>query len=119
MKLSKAEELNLALCTMLGAKGVVGFKIARNLRMINEELKEYHNVRFDLFKKYGELGEDNSYRIEKGTENFKKFSEEIAPYDNQEVEFNFRKITEDELANSDLTAEQMGLIWDYMIEVKE
>ena len=115
MKLSQAESLALVLNTMLNVKGIVGFKIARNLRMINEELKEYNEKKEELFRKYGEE-KDNQLIIEKDSENYPLFLEEMKPYEEQEVSFDFRMITEEELASSDLTAEQMYVLSDYMVE---
>ena len=76
MKLSQAESLALVLNTMLNVKGIVGFKIARNLRMINEELKEYNEKKEELFRKYGEE-KDNQLIIEKDSENYPLFLEEM------------------------------------------
>lgn len=115
MKLSQAEVLANILSSMLDTKGIVGFKIARNLRMINEELKEYFEKKQELFRKYGEEKEGQLI-IDKGSENYPLFIEEIKPYEQQEVTFNFRMITEEELSCSDLTAEQMYLLSDYMVE---
>ena len=44
---------------------------------------------------------------------------EAKPLEDQEVNFDFRKITEEELAESGLTARQMAMIWDWMVEPKE
>ena len=115
MNYKQAENLALSLSTMLDTKGVVGLKIARNLRMINDELKEYYEFKQELFKKYGEE-KDGNLVISKDSENFPLFLKEVLPFETQEVEFNFRKITESELAESGLTAGQMSAIWDYMVE---
>lgn len=112
MKLSQAEAIKSVLETMLNAKGVVGFKIARNLRMINEELVEYENIKRELFQKYGREA-NNQLIIDKDSENYPLFLAELKPYQEQEVEFDFRKITEEELENSDLTAQQMMFLMEY------
>lgn len=114
MKISQAETLAVSLSTMLDVKGVVGYKIARNLRMINEELKDYYEQKQKLFGKYGKE-KDGQMVIERDTEEFKKFMEEFSPIMDQEVNFDFRKITEDELIDSGLSAKQMAMIWD-MVE---
>lgn len=114
MKISQAETLAVSLSTMLDVKGVVGYKIARNLRMINEELKDYYEQKQKLFEKYG-TEKDGQMVIERDTEEFKKFMEEFSPVMDQEVNFDFRKITEDELIGSGLSAKQMAMIWD-MVE---
>ena len=116
MKLSQADTLLNILSTMLQTKGIVGFKIARNYRMIEEELKEYNDKKRELFQKYG-TEKEGQLIIDKGSENYPLFLEEIKPYNDQEVEFNFRMISEEELIDSGLTAEQMIILSDYMVEV--
>ena len=114
MKTSEAELLSNALDTMMDTKGIVGLKIARNQRMINDELKEYYQFKQELFKKYGEE-KDGNLIIQKDSENYLLFMKEAKPLEDQEVNFDFRMITEDELAESGLTAKQMSAIWDYMV----
>lgn len=115
MKLSEAENLALALENMMNAKGIVGYKIARNLRMINDELKEYYELKQELFRKYGTQDGDRIV-IPKDSEGYPLFMEEIAPFEGQEVEFDFRMIKESELMESDLTAQQMYVLNEYMVE---
>ena len=115
MKLQQADTLLNILTTMLQTKGIVGFKIARNYRMISDELKEYNDKKMELFKKYGRE-ENGQIIIDKDSENYPLFLQEIEPYNEQEVQFNFRMITEEELANSELTAEQMLILSEYMVE---
>lgn len=115
MKLQQADTLLNILTTMLQTKGIVGFKIARNYRMISDELKEYNDKKMELFKKYGKE-ENGQLIIDKDSENYPLFLQEIEPYNEQEVQFNFRMITEEELANSELTAEQMLILSEYMVE---
>ena len=47
---------------------------------------------------------------------FEEFNKELKALD-LDVEFPFRKITEQELIDSGLSAKQMTLIWDYLVEV--
>ena len=115
MKQSQAEILSLSLNSMMNEKGSVGLKIMRNKRMIDEELKEYYKLEADLFRKYGEE-KDGQLVIAKDSENYPLFIKEIEPLNNEEVSFEFRKITEEELANSNLTANQMAVIWEWMVE---
>ena len=112
MKIKQAEIIKTVLETMLETKGIVGYKIARNLRMINEELIEYENVKRELFRKYGRE-ENNQLIIDKDSENYPLFLGELKPYQEQEVEFGFKKITEDELSNSGLSANQMMFLMEY------
>lgn len=115
MKYSQAEQLGVAMYSMLETKGSCGLKIARNLRMIQDELKEYYQRKEELFKKYGEE-KDGQLIVEKTSPLFEEFSKELNALD-LDVDFNFRKITEEELIESGLSAKQMSLIWDYMVEV--
>lgn len=111
----QAETLALNLQTMLDTKGITGFKIARNLRMIQDELREYIQFKEGLFRKYGEE-KDDQLIVDKDSPNISEFLKELDKLNQQEVQFDFRKITEDELAESGLTARQMGLIWEYMVD---
>lgn len=115
MKIKQADNIALMLNTMLQVKGIVGYKIARNLRMINEELKEYNQIKQELFQKYGEEKE-GSLIIDKSSENYSLFTKEIEPYENQEVNFDFKLITDEELQNGDLTAEQVLILSEYFLE---
>lgn len=114
MKYSQAENLAIALNTLTDIKGIVGFKIARNLRMIQDELREYYQFKEELFRKYGEEKE-GSLVIDKDSENFPLFLKELQPLMDAEVSFDFRKITEQELIESGLTSGQMTLLWE-MVE---
>ena len=112
MKIKQVEIIKSVLETMLDTKGIVGYKIARNLRMINEELIEYENVKRELFRKYGRE-ENNQLIIDRDSENYPLFLGELKPYQEQEVEFDFKKITEEELAESGLSANQMMFLMEY------
>lgn len=117
MKTFEAEMLGISLETMMDTKGIVGLKIARNHRMIEDELKEYYQFKQELFKKYGEE-KDGQLVISKDSENYPLFISELKPLEEQELNFSFRMIKEDELADSGLTARQMAMIWDWMVEPK-
>lgn len=116
MKLSQAESLANIL-NSFDVKGSCGVKIARNLRMINDELREYFQFKEELFRKYGEE-KDGVLMINKESESFPKFMSELQPLLDTEVSFDFRKITEQELADSGLTAKQMAMIWEEMVDAE-
>ena len=115
MKYSQAEQLGIAMYSLLETKGSCGLKIARNLRMIQDELKEYYQRKEELFKKYGEE-KDGQLIVEKTSPNYEEFMKQLNELD-LDVEIPFRKITEQELIDSGLSAKQMTLIWDYLVEV--
>lgn len=115
MTIKEADMIANLLGKMLQVKGIVGYKIARNLRMINEELKEYNQIKQELFQKYGtEI--NGQLVINKLDDNYAKFMDEIKPYEEQEVNFDFKKITDEELQNGDLTAEQVLILSEYFSE---
>ena len=113
MKLSQAENLSSSLSLLAEIKGSAGLKIARNKRMIDDELKEYYERKQELFKKYG-TQEGEFLKIPK--ENEKAFMGEMLPLSEMEVDFNFRKLTEAELIESGMTSAQMSLIWEMVDE---
>jgi len=112
MKQSEAKLLSISLKNM-NEKGKVAVKIARNIRMIDDELKEYYQYEAELFKKYGEE-KDGQLVIDKNSENYQKFLNEMQPLDNEEVSFNFRRFTDEELENSSLNVNQVLLLMEYM-----
>ena len=114
MKQSEAKLLSISLKSM-EEKGKVAVKIARNIRMIDDELKEYYQYEAELFKKYGEE-KDGQLVIDKNSENYQKFLNEMQPLDNEEVSFNFRRFTDEELENSSLNVNQVLLLMEYMGE---
>ena len=112
MKQSQAEILSFNLNSMMNEKGSIGFKLMRNKRMIDDELQEYYQFKEELFKKYA----DGKDVINPTTENGKAYLKEFQPIADLEVNFDFREITEDELAQSNLTANQMAVIWEWMVD---
>ena len=112
MKQSEAKLLSISLKSM-DEKGKVAVKIARNIRMIDDELKEYYQYEAELFKKYG-TEKDGQLVIDKNSENYQKFLNEMQPLDNEEVSFNFRRFTDEELENSSLNVNQVLLLMEYM-----
>lgn len=118
MKILQAEKLAESLNTMLNAKGIVGFKIAYNLRKLNDELKEYYKAKQDLFIKYGKVNGDKIV-IEKESDNFIKFMEEFKPFEKEECgNIEFKLFTEEELQNSELTAGQIIFLMENFMEAK-
>ena len=114
MKQSEAKLLSISLKSM-EEKGKVAVKIARNIRMIDDELKEYYQYEAELFKKYGEE-KDGQLVIDKNSDNYQKFLNDMQPLDNEEVSFNFRRFTDEELENSSLNVNQVLLLMEYMGE---
>lgn len=115
MKISQANQLSESLSTMMNVRGKVGFKIAYNKRKIDEELREYLRFKQELFQKYGEE-KDGVLQIFKGSDGYQKYLEEIAPIEDEDIQFDFKLFTEDELGSSDLTANQIYFLLENFME---
>lgn len=116
MKLLQAESLAVNISQILkDSKGIVGYKLARNLRMINDELKEYYDLKEKLLRKYGTVDGD-TLMLSKDSENYPLFMEEMGKIADQEVTFVFRKILEEEIAESGLSGDQIYLLTDLLEE---
>jgi len=88
--------------------------IAKNLRKLNEELKEFLETRDELIKKYGEVTEDGMITLKIDSENFSKYIQEIEPIGQMKFNVDLVKITYDDLPET-ITPEQV-LALDFMIE---
>jgi len=95
--------------------GKLGYAVARNIRLLNTELTEYNDKRNELIRKYG-TEKDGNISIAIGTEEHKKFVEEMAQYDDIELEVELMKVNEDVLSNSNLSANSMLVLMDFMVE---
>lgn len=73
-------------------KGIVGFAIAKNLKIFRAETEEVTLFRNDLIKKYGDKDENGALFITEKSENYSKFVEEYIPVLNCEVDINLFKI---------------------------
>ena len=116
LKTIQADNLLSAFSMMMkNCKGIVGYALAKNVRLLNTELTEYNNIKQELFRKYGE--EDKGQLvIKKESDNFQKYLEEIKPYNDIEIEIDFMKVKEKDLIDSGLTGEEMYLLLDYIKE---
>lgn len=86
------------------AKGITAYALARNLRMLNTELTEFHNAKKEAFEKYG-TQEGDSLVIK--PENMDKYIEEMKKFEGEEIPFQPRILKEDELIDSGLNGEQI------------
>lgn len=82
------------LTPILSQRNRLGYVAARNFRILSDALTEHHQFEMELIEKYGEpdKAEDGTelptVSIKIGSPNFKKFCDEMVPYNNieQEVE---------------------------------
>ena len=111
MKLKNAEAYQSLIIMQESAEtGMLGFAIAKNRRMLANELVEYDQKRNELIQKYGEHVDGNNFTFT--PENAKQFYEEMAQYDNIEIEFEPMQVSEDVFCGGGLTSDQMyALMW--------
>lgn len=116
MKTSTANSL-LSFLNNISKKcnGKLGFAVARNIRILSTELTEYHNQRNELIKKYGTEKGDQII-IENGSKEHADFIKEMKEYEDIELEINLMKVDEETLSNSDLSADIMVILINYMVD---
>lgn len=97
--------------------GKTAFVVARNLRLINDEVEEYRKKTEEIVRKYGEEQDDGMIRIV-DPEKVKKADEEYVGISNLEISVDILKIEENDLMNTNLTAREMMAI-DWMVNHPE
>ena len=110
---NKQAELLLNNLSTINAKGSVGFKIAYNIRKLNEELKEYLEAKTELFRKYGEEKDGNLVINTMGA-NYRSYSLDIAPLEDEKCDVKLKHFTEAELENSDLSTRDYLVLMELM-----
>lgn len=94
---SKIVEMLRQLEPVLSQRNRLGYVAARNYRKLSDALVEYNQFKMELLQKYGE-----PEKAENGTElpnmilridspNFRKFCDEMAPYNNIEQDVDLMK----------------------------
>ena len=111
MRMTNAEGANcLSIMMNIQEKGKLGFTIAKNMRKLNEEMKEYFAKRDDLIRKYGQHQDGDQYRIP--PESVQAFIDELKEYDDIAFDFDPQTISENDFCNGSLTSDQMyALYW--------
>ena len=86
------EQRRNSLIPLLSQRNILGYIIARNYRMLSNELLEYEKFRNDLIQKYGEQDKDENgnllptVTVKIGTENFVEFYTELKPLNDMKHE---------------------------------
>lgn len=81
------------------------FILMKNYSMLLNETKEYEQVKQSLFTKFGEQVDEQHMRIKE--EHINEFMNEMAKFDNVEVDCKLRTLTETETIESGLNAIEM------------
>lgn len=104
-------------CKQNNAK--VSYAVARNQRILKQELTEYSTKRDELIKKFGEINEVGNYIIDlKNIEATVSFNEGIKEYEDIEVDVDIYTLTEDILEVTSMTAIEMSMI-EFMFAPKK
>lgn len=111
MRMTNAEGAQcLSIMMNIQEKGRLGFAIAKNMRKLNEELREYSEKRDELIMKYGEQQDGDQYKIP--PEKVNDFMNELREYDDMKFDFEPQTISEDDFCSGSLTSDQMyALYW--------
>lgn len=103
------------------ADGKLGYVMARTLRILSAEIKDYDEKRIELIQKYGEENGDG-YEVIPGTENYKKFLDELIPIMNYSIDVNIPQIEEEEFDlpySPDATVADYNLIEQIFVKSKD
>lgn len=77
---AKMDEMCDGLQKLLPHRDKVGYFAARNTRILNDNLTEYHKVKEDLIRKYGTDAEDGSVQLSIKDPKFEDFSKELEEF---------------------------------------
>jgi len=111
MKMTNVEGAQcLSVMMSIQEKGKLGFAIAKNMRKLNDELREYFAKRDELIMQYGEKRDGDRYWVP--PEKAQEFIDALSVYDEIEFDFEPQKINEEEFCSGSLTSDQMyALYW--------
>lgn len=102
-----------------GASGPTGYAIYRNIRILENEVKDYEKVINDALNEFGKKSEDGRVCIdEKDTEAIKKFTEKVDPIAALEVNVDLYQIPKDDFIMpycATATPSQYALIEDFLV----
>lgn len=111
MKITNLEAWNfLQSSSEINESGKLGFAIAKNMRKLADELKEYDAKRNELIEKYGTAMGDGRFSLT--SENASMLQKEMAEYDSIEFEFSPMTVSEEVFYGGSLNSNQMyTLMW--------
>ncbi len=118
IKLSQFVNSSQALSRLMAQpmRAVVAFSLGKTARLIEPELKAYDEARVKLLKEYGEPTETDPTRYEfKSPEKAQSFADELNAVLEQGVEIEFKPVTLENLAKSEISASDV-LVLDWLID---
>lgn len=95
---------------------VTAWRLLKAIQQIQQECNLFRDFRATKIKEYGEFNEEiQDYAISRDNPNFEKFIEEITPLLQEKSEINIVKIKIEDLANTQLTIQELATI-EWLIE---
>ena len=91
--------------------GKLGYAIAKNMRKISAELKEYVDTIDGIAKRMGREVEPGKYKVD----DMIAYAEERKQYDNIECNIDVMQVDEDVFTGGTLTSDQMYVL-DWMVK---
>lgn len=114
MTFTNEQMLNIiTLLSQLNEKGMLGYAISKNRRLITNECKEYAEKRDELLKEFGTDMGNGQFRLV--GENLEKFAEAIKPFAELTAEINVMTVSQDVFCSGNLTSQQMFAL-DWMVK---
>ena len=105
-----------------GMSSVVAFRIGKNIKAIEGEVKVFDDVRMKLLEEAANKDEDGKPIIDKGTnqydipvEKLEHLAKEIEKLQNEEVKVDIKKVSLDDVEKADLSPRELMSI-EYMLE---
>lgn len=114
MKMTNAQMFDsIQVLNQAEEKGVLGFAIARNRRILAEELREYAQKRDELLKEYGTDEGDGRFTIK--ADKVPAFSEALRPYAEMTADVAVTQVDAETFCGGNLTSSQMFVL-EWMVK---
>lgn len=105
-----------------GMSSVVAFRIGKNIKAIESEVKVFDDVRTKLLEEFANKDENGKPIIDKGTNQYdvptsklEALEKEIKKLQNEEVKVDIKKLSLDDVEKGDLSPRELMSI-EYMLE---
>lgn len=106
-----------------GMSSVVAFRIGKNIKAIESEVKVFDDVRTKLLEEFANKDENGKPIIDKDTNQYdvpsdklEALEKEIKKLQNEEVKVDIKKLSLDDVEKADLSPRELMSI-EYMLEV--
>lgn len=98
--------------------GKLGYYVAKNARILTNELVEYGKIKDNLIKEYGTADESGRYSLSMDSPNFAEFATKLQEYSDIECNVNLMMIDPEIVYDSGLNGQEISSIL-FMIKDEE